>query len=169
VFTLNTAPKLGDIMDGTSNTIAVGEVTAYAFKNGGHLRVGTGVIRNGAGEAVFRPALVSPPFSDSQGSAGWGYPSPDGVNNPQPSWSWWRAGPHAYKASYLHCFGFNAEWPGADSLHVGGCHFLLADGTVRFLSQNISYPGENTNGWASGAGVWGALNTCRGREVINNF
>lgn len=169
VFTLNVATSIKDIPDGTSNTIAVGETCAEGFKDGGHQRCGTGKVRVGAGEAVFRPALVAPPYSDSQGSAGNAWPSPDGANNPQTSWAWWKAGPHAYKPTYLHCFGLNAEWPGASSTHVGGGHFLMADGAVRFISQNINYPGEASNGYARGAGVWGALNTKLGSEVIGEF
>ena len=84
-------------------------------------------------------------------------------------WQWWKAAPYAYKPTYLHCFGLNAEWPGASSLHTGGAQFLMADGSVRFLSSNINYPGENTIGWVSGAGVWGALNTMKGGEVVSNY
>lgn len=168
VFTFQTATKFADITDGTSNTIAFGEVTSYGYKDGGHLRCGTGRPRTSAGEAVFRPALVSPPYSDSQGSAGMGYPSPDGANNPQTSWAWWRAGPHAYKPTYLHCFGINAEWPGTCSAHPGGAMFGMCDGSVQYLSQNIDYPGENipSIAYTRGAGVWGALNTKRGNETV---
>jgi type II secretory pathway pseudopilin PulG len=158
VFTFQTATKFADITDGTSNTIAFGETTAFGYKDGGHLRCGTGRPRISAGEAVFRPALVSPPYSDSQGSAGMGYPSPDGVNNPQTSWQWWRAGPHAYKPTYLSCFGLNAEWPGACSAHPAGAMFGMCDGSVQFLQQNIEYYGGTF-------GVWHALNTKRGGET----
>ncbi|MHB0960593.1 MAG: DUF1559 family PulG-like putative transporter [Pirellulaceae bacterium] len=171
VFTFQTATKFADIADGTSNTIAFGEATSFGYKNGGHLRCGTGVPRTSAGEAVFHPALVSPPFSDSQGSANTttgGYPSPDGVNNPQQSWVWWRAGPHAYKPTYLHCFGINADWPGVSSAHPAGAMFGFCDGSVQFLADTIDYPGENhpTVNWSRGAGVWGALNTKRGAEPV---
>jgi prepilin-type processing-associated H-X9-DG protein len=169
IFSINEATRIGDIKDGTSNTIAFGEVTSNGYKNGPHLTTGTGVPRVGSGEAVYRPALVSPPYSDSQGSAGHGYPSPDGANNPQTSWQWWRAGPHAYKPTYIHCWGPNAEWPGPSSLHPGGCQFGMADGSVQYLSESLSYPGEHTLNppHSRGAGVWGALNTINGLEPVN--
>lgn len=166
VFSINESTKLGDIKDGTSNTIAFGEVTSVGFKWGGHLTSGTGQPRVGSGEAVYRPALVSPPFSDSQGSAGYRYPSPDGSANPQPSWQWWRASPHAYKPTYIHCWGPNAEWPGPSSFHPGGAQFGMADGSVQYIAETVNYPGENRNSWAQGAGVWGGLNTINGGETV---
>lgn len=166
VFTLHSATRFRDILDGTSNTIALGETSSFGFGGGGHLRTGRGQRRNSAGAAVFRPALVSPPFSDSQGSAGYKYPSPDGANAPQTSWQWWRRAPHAYKATYLHCFGVNGEWPGASSHHPTGAQFVMSDGAVKFINENVDYPGENRNGWAEGSGVWGGLNTMKGRETF---
>ncbi|WP_417732054.1 DUF1559 domain-containing protein [Rosistilla oblonga] len=157
IFTLNKATRFTDIKDGTSNTIAVGETTSSGFKNGPHLTSGTGIPRRGAGEAVFRPALVSPPYSDSQGSANTAtsYPSPDGVNNPQTSWAWWKAGPHAYKPTYLACWGINSDWQGPSSYHPGGSMFVFADGSVHFLGENI----EMSNNSAVHYGLWMKLNT----------
>jgi len=60
----------------------------------------------------------------------------------------------------------------ATSLHVGGVQVLMADGAVRFVSENISSgastSGELTTG-TSPYGVWGALGTKSGGEVINDF
>jgi prepilin-type N-terminal cleavage/methylation domain-containing protein len=173
VFTYKYNTKISDITDGTSTTIAVGETCAEGYTNGGHLRCGSGVPRQG-GNDVFHPAFVSPPFSDSQGtSAGaGGEPAPDSYSGGiWASWTWWQAAPYAYKPTYLHCFGINAEWPGAGSMHPGGAHFLLSDGAVRFISGNINYPGENNlpSPWSQGAGIWGALNTAHGNELVGDF
>jgi len=45
----------------------------------------------------------------------------------------------------------------AGSAHVGGCHTILADGSVRFLSQNMS------------SVTLAALQSCHGNEVVGEF
>jgi prepilin-type N-terminal cleavage/methylation domain-containing protein len=45
----------------------------------------------------------------------------------------------------------------ANSLHVGGVHSLLCDGSVRFVSSNIDL------------GIWRALGTAAGGEVVGDF
>jgi len=41
--------------------------------------------------------------------------------------------PQSYQVGRL------ANWASAGSLHTGGCHGLMGDGAVRFISQNIDY------------------------------
>ena len=48
-------------------------------------------------------------------------------------------------------------WKAARSLHVGGVHLLMCDGSVRFVSNNI----DNS--------LWRQLATRAGGEVISNF
>ncbi|MFG0332314.1 MAG: DUF1559 domain-containing protein [Maioricimonas sp. JB049] len=61
----------------------------------------------------------------------------------------------------------------AGSAHVGGCHVLMADGSVQFISENIdtgnlSVDATTVSG-VSPYGVWGALGTKAGGEVISEF
>lgn len=48
-------------------------------------------------------------------------------------------------------------WKGARSLHTGGVHLLLCDGSVRFVSDNVS------------SVAWMALSTRAGGEVVGDF
>ena len=57
------------------------------------------------------------------------------------------------------------------SRHTGGAQFLMADGAVRFISENI-----NTGDLSLGQhptqpryGIWGALGTKNGKEVVSDF
>ena len=61
------------------------------------------------------------------------------------------------------------------SAHTGGVHCLMTDGAVRFVSENIDTgnlalptPAQSSGG-ASPYGVWGALGTKSGGEVIGEF
>ena len=58
------------------------------------------------------------------------------------------------------------------SRHTGGVQVCLADGSVRFISENIDAgnpAGTFTYGAASPYGVWGALGSRNGGEVIGEF
>ena len=60
----------------------------------------------------------------------------------------------------------------AGSRHVGGVHALMADGAVRFISENINSGSSAAAVVTSGAspfGVWGALGTKSGGEVVGDF
>ena len=93
--------RIRDVVDGTSNTLMVGEVT-------------------GGGRGSYNSHFwVSQTLSDTY----------DGINGistipgGSPSWA-----------------GNSYAWRDASfsSFHPGGCHFLMADGSVQFLSENIA-------------------------------
>jgi prepilin-type N-terminal cleavage/methylation domain-containing protein len=153
-----------DFKDGTSNTIMLGEVSAGGFQpnpgqpshqaNGGRLR------DNVPQNSVFRAALIDTGSNgdvmDSAALRGIGqvgtrtWVRPDGAS----AGYWWKAAPYAHPPTYLACFGINNNWPGASSMHVGGGQFLMGDGAVRFISENIQ--------GAQQPSLWFALHTFNG-------
>jgi prepilin-type N-terminal cleavage/methylation domain-containing protein len=126
-FTSNRCTKFRDITDGTSNTLAVGETT-WNFKN----------YLWGATACPGNPALNG---TSRWGLARWGVGYPNsGLGN---------------TATVMNNFAGSPA--GYSSQHVGGIHVLLADGTVRFLSQNIGFD------------TYTALSTKAGGEVLGEF
>lgn len=171
VFNLNVCVKIADIVDGTSQTIAVCETCTSSYEPNpgvaGHVHMGGGKPRGyGQDNWVFRSALVAANTNGDVAAAYQMIPNPDGTTTPVGYW--WRGGPYADQPTYIHCFGINNNWPGASSRHVGGAQATFCDGSVRFLSDTMNYPGEQTNGWVQGSGVWGSMNTYAGNEVFQN-
>ncbi len=118
----NYRPKrVGDIVDGTSNTIVIGE------------------------------AVVNKDFASSSGSG--------------PGWSWMNsAEANCMTSAPINIYGpkspvstpWEYGWSFA-SAHEGGAHFLRGDGTVRFLSENMSLT------------IYRNLSTLYGEEVIGQY
>lgn len=146
--------RIRDITKGTSSTIMVGEVSAQGFQPNagvpGHLRAGGGQIRTGgAGNAVFRAALIAPGTNQDR-MAGSNWTRPDGAVQG----FWWQASPFMCQPTYLTCFGPNNNWPGASSRHVGGGQYLMADGAVRFITENI----QHSAAWPTNS-LWQSLHS----------
>lgn len=62
----------------------------------------------------------------------------------------------------------------ASSRHAGGAHVVFGDGRVRFINHsidtgNLTTPRPVTADAPSPYGVWGALGTASGREVVGEF
>jgi len=60
----------------------------------------------------------------------------------------------------------------ASSQHTGGCHTLMGDGAVRFISENIDSGNLSTAQATTGKspyGVWGALGSMSGSETVGDF
>ena len=155
IFEFNEPCRIRHITDGTSQTIMLGEVTSNGFEGGRAFGVGSGQPRRD--DYVVRAALTSPIYgyqhSDPQPPVWKKFPQPDGsVTTPS---QWFREGPKTYKPTYIFTHGINTDWQGPSSFHQGGAHFLLADGSVRFLNQSIDYES-----------VYNALNTRDAGDVV---
>ncbi|APZ90873.1 DUF1559 domain-containing protein [Fuerstiella marisgermanici] len=156
--------RIAEFKDGTSNTIMVGEVSTSGFmpRPGAPSHQANGGVRrnNLPRNSVFRCALIDTGSNgdvmDSAALRGIGqvqtraWVRPDG----QTASYWWKASPYAHPPTYLACFGINNNWPGASAVHTGGGQFLLGDGAVRFISENIQ--------GAQQPSLWFALHTFNG-------
>lgn len=116
IFMPNGNKKMRDVTDGTSNTIAMGETLWVTHHNGDPA--------NGQGKPAwavgFGPQL--------------GFSSTGGINF---EWETFGANCHGPNVTTGSFCGGPSIGAALASRHVGGCHCLLADGSVRFLSENI--------------------------------
>lgn len=157
VFTKGLEASIRDIRDGTSNTVAIAEVCGGSYAGGPGNSNGNGRPRIG-NEAVFRSAFVAATFTAAvtQGTdpAGNPYTHPDGSAIS----GWFQGGsPHHYAPIFMNHGGINTQWSGSNSFHTGGVQVLMADGAVRFTSENLDW------------GLWRALNSVNGGETIGEF
>ncbi|QDT89424.1 DUF1559 domain-containing protein [Gimesia algae] len=63
----------------------------------------------------------------------------------------------------------SAPHRGFSSQHVGGCHFLLGDGTVRFISENINSSDYNSTAGAAAMGTYQKLAIINDGQVLGEF
>jgi len=143
-----TSTAIGDIEDGSSNTVMCSEANTYGYTVGQGFSApfwnqgtsGTGVPRHRA-DAIARAAFVA------IGRAGVCcsddcYSLPDNSGVATAAW-WGPSGPYLeprivpplYQARY----GPNADWPGASSLHPGIVNVLMADGSARNVSETVNW------------------------------
>jgi prepilin-type N-terminal cleavage/methylation domain-containing protein/prepilin-type processing-associated H-X9-DG protein len=155
---------LRDVVDGSSNTIAMAE------------RMFPGTATD-LGNTVANFA-AAPPISCQGQAVGGVYPGN------QNDWSGrrWCDGGAGFEAintalppnSPSCATGGDASdgWYAASSRHEGGVQVLMGDGAVRFISENISSGDQNVASPTSGPspyGIWGALGTINGGEVIGEY
>ncbi|WP_437225578.1 DUF1559 domain-containing protein [Planctomicrobium sp. SH661] len=162
-----------DVTDGTSNTAMMSE-TVLSDDDG------TGLTANGFA-AVTRvnpqqPGTCKPQFVNGQFIASATLTSRDRV----PGGRWSDGIPAITSFNTIlppnspvcaDANGTNGVLP-PKSMHVGGVHLLLADGAVRFISQNIDAGNSTASPAITGPskfGVWGALGTREAGEVPGEF
>lgn len=118
MFGNNGAAKIASISDGTSNCIAIGEASGGRYKTSTHYGP-WGLQGTHTGVHGYTPSGSSTAVTAATVAA---YTSDWGINRPYLG--------DALKRTYAWVFG---------SKHTGGAQFVLADGSVRFLSENIDY------------------------------
>jgi hypothetical protein len=126
VFRVNSSVKIRDMVDGTSNCFAMGEVR-YIPRFTDPTNVVTGSERN------FSFGMVTTNGGANCNNAG------DNNNGSQIHLRWCR------KKLNAPMLDASDLWKSYHSRHVGGGHFLLGDGSVRFVSENIDHDNTNYN------------------------
>jgi type II secretory pathway pseudopilin PulG len=180
-FGFRTATRIADLQDGASNTIMMGEICT-----GTDARevLGLGVAHSQPTTILDSPIqCLATANAQERGryntgvlTGGWrgerwcsGYASHTAINTILPPNS-------------PSCVTFPSYWENEgrglyppSSRHTGGVHVLLGDGAVRFISQNIdtgnlSLPDVRTGrGGRSPYGIWGALGSIAGGDVVAEF
>ena len=104
--------SMRDLSDGSSNTVAVAETTLNIYDG----ETGSWACAQHVGNGVQFWNLNGQRKINDWACCGWGPGTPWSVANPA---------------------GKLGEWGTIGSMHTGGAQVLLADGTVRFISENI--------------------------------
>tara|TARA_R110002111_G_scaffold185031_3_gene250939 strand:+ start:67194 stop:68156 length:963 start_codon:yes stop_codon:yes gene_type:complete len=140
VFGNNSSIGIRDILDGTSNTLILSELK-------------------------FRLASsTGPSYQDSRGTWTYGvmggnvFSTQTGPNTSTPDGVW---GCRSFPAEGMPCVQIGSPYTemysAARSYHTGGVQGAMADGSVRFFSENIDLT------------LWGGLSTRGGREIVEGF
>ncbi len=176
--------KFGSILDGTSNTIAMGEfvvtneargIQSYIY----HLDDGTTQFShpNKSRPIACKTGVHIDPNSPTQFAAGSLWPRARRWADGHAHESCMTTvippnGPSCRRSGDEHDAVYSAA-----SYHQGGAHVLMADGAVRFITDSIdtgdlNRPGvSNTGGFTpvgskSPYGIWGALGTIASKETL---
>jgi prepilin-type N-terminal cleavage/methylation domain-containing protein/prepilin-type processing-associated H-X9-DG protein len=164
---------LADVVDGASNTIAMSE---HVVGRLAETRNAKAWVAQGVSGYDTNPAICL-----ARASGGL-YPISQSIMRTDFTNMW--------PDGSVHCAAFSTVLPpnapscgfstnyvdweliSATSMHVGGVHVLMADGSVRFVSENIdtgTLTAANVKQGISPYGVWGALGSKSGGETVGEF
>ncbi len=163
-FSLNSGEtrRMGDISDGTSNTIFMGEKALWVSSSE---ILGTYLGATPPTPAGCRALAATGTYAGAGIVWGNGRFWADGFPFDAVSTLTIIQPPNSSSCTYFSS---------ATSRHVGGVHVLMGDGGVRFISQNIDAGTQSASpatvtAAPSPYGVWGALGTAQSGEVAGAF
>jgi prepilin-type processing-associated H-X9-DG protein len=156
--------KFGDILDGTSNTLALSEIVRPSVGNA----FGSNTIANTTSPIACRASFVGGEYTT---------PLLDRNRCLGTRWCDGRAGYVAFNTILPPngpvCNGqTDSGVLSAASRHPGGVNAALADGSVRFISETIDTGDLSAAAPLSGQspyGAWGSLGSKAGRETVGAF
>jgi prepilin-type N-terminal cleavage/methylation domain-containing protein/prepilin-type processing-associated H-X9-DG protein len=172
LFGFHNNRKISSATDGTSNTIALAEIATSNDPNS----VRGGVANTRGTDPAYNnnimcllekdpanPSRLTPGNNRNLRGNGWanGITAYTGVSTVLPP-----NAPHCLQSGNDHSDG---QAP-ASSWHTGGINVALADGAVRFVSENVDTGNLSARDVRSGPspfGVWGALGSIQGGEVAS--
>lgn len=164
--------RIRDVTDGTSNTIAMSEHNTPSGSRD------LGRVADVGGASTDTPAFCAAQFVDGEFLPGVPLNGDDGYRGAR-----WNDGASIFTRMNTmippngpSCQEANTHWAGGmfppSSRHTGGVHVGMADGSVRFISENIDAGNQGAVEVSAGPspyGVWGALGTINSGESISQF
>jgi prepilin-type N-terminal cleavage/methylation domain-containing protein/prepilin-type processing-associated H-X9-DG protein len=199
VFFPHRQNDLGSLLDGTANTICMGEIVTDLgdrdVRSSMVRGVGSGTWNDPASNTgtepdinpslakplrdPLRPLFWTPPFGGSVGQV---------FGNNATRGSSWSSSTYMYgtcntilppnREVFAASYQNNPGVFPMSSRHPGGCHILMSDGAVKFITDSIESGNEQASsvgrgrltdsqpGQKSPYGLWGALGTARSKEIL---